>query len=254
MRVLSVNVGLPRDVIWRRRTVSTAIFKEPVTGPVHVSGVNLAGDLQADLEVHGGPDKAIYAYRAEHYEPWQRELGRVLPWGMFGENLTVEGMPPEDEIAIGDRLRVGTAELQVTQPRLPCYKLGIRFDDAGMVRRFHEAGRTGIYLRIVGDGDVAAGDSIEFLARDPNRVPILGDHTPVPTRRRRHPGHPQAAGGGSAAGVVGRAARGAARSDRRIRRLMPRGRRLRLAGPGLPGRPTQAGRMFGFRWNTLSGS
>ena len=172
MRVVSVNVGLPRDVVWRRRTVSTGIFKEPVDGPVHVAGVNLAGDLQADLEVHGGPDKAVYAYRAEHYGPWQRELGRSLPWGMFGENLTVEGMPTEDHISIGDRLRVGTAEFQVTQPRLPCYKLGIRFADSGMVRRFHEAGRTGFYLRIIRDGDVAAGDPIEFLARDPNAVAI----------------------------------------------------------------------------------
>ena len=137
-----------------------------------MSGVNLAGDRQADLEVHGGPDKSVYAYRAEHYGPWQQELGRSLPWGMFGENLTVEGMPTEDHIAIGDRLRIGTAEFLVTQPRLPCYKLGIRFDDAGMVRRFHEAGRTGFYLRIVADGDVAAGDSIEFLARDPNQVAI----------------------------------------------------------------------------------
>lgn len=172
MRVVSVNVGLPREVVWRRRVVSTGIFKVPVDGPVHVSGVNLAGDRQADLEVHGGQDKAVYAYRAEHYGTWQRELGRSLPWGMFGENLTVEGMPTEDHIAIGDRLRIGTAEFVVTQPRLPCYKLGIRFDDAGMVRRFHEAGRTGFYLRIVADGDVAAGDTMEFLARDPNQVAI----------------------------------------------------------------------------------
>jgi MOSC domain-containing protein YiiM len=172
MRVVSVNVGLPREVVWRHRVVSTGIFKDPVNGPVHVSGVNLAGDRQADLEVHGGPDKAVYAYRAEHYGTWQRELGRSLPWGMFGENLTVEGMPTEDHIAIGDRVRVGTAEFLVTQPRLPCYKLGIRFDDNGMVRRFHEAGLTGFYLRIVADGDVAAGDSIEFLTRDPARVPV----------------------------------------------------------------------------------
>jgi MOSC domain-containing protein YiiM len=184
MRVRSVNVGLPREVPWRGQIVSTAIFKDPVDGPVHVAGSDLDGDKQADLEFHGGPDKAVYAYPAEHYAPWEKELGRSLPWGMFGENLTVEGMPHEDEIAIGDQLRMGTAEFVVTQPRLPCFKLGIRFDDTGMVARFLETGRTGYYLRIVTEGDVGAGDEVEFLARHPAAVPI-SEITRLFTRDRR---------------------------------------------------------------------
>jgi MOSC domain-containing protein YiiM len=172
MRVISVNIGLPRTALWRGETVRTGIFKEPVDGRVRVSGVNLEGDRQADLTVHGGPDKAVYAYPAEHYPYWQEELGRALPWGMFGENLTVAGAPLEDELAIGDRLRIGSTELVVSQPRLPCYKLGIRFDDAGMVRRFLASGRSGYYLRIATEGDVGAGDEIDLLARDPARVAV----------------------------------------------------------------------------------
>lgn len=172
MHVVSVNVGLPRQTDWKGELVTTGIFKEPVVGPVHAAGVNLEGDAQADLTVHGGADKSVYVYPAEHYPYWQEELGRDLPWGMFGENLTVEGMPLEDEVAIGDRLRIGSAEFVVTQPRLPCFKLGIRFDDAGMVRRFLKAGRSGYYLRIATEGDVAAGDRIELLARDPANVPV----------------------------------------------------------------------------------
>jgi MOSC domain-containing protein YiiM len=164
--------------------VSTAIFKDPVDGPVHIAGINLDGDKQADLEFHGGPDKAVYVYPAEHYAPWQKELDRSLPWGMFGENLTVEGMPREDQIAIGDRLRVGTAEFVVTQPRLPCFKLGIRFDYTGMVARFLETGRTGYYLRILTEGNVEAGDQVEILARDPAAVPI-SEITRLFTRDRR---------------------------------------------------------------------
>jgi MOSC domain-containing protein YiiM len=172
VHVVSVNVGLPRQVDWKGEVVTTGIFKEPVAGPVPVVGVNLEGDRQADLTVHGGPDKAVYVYPAEHYPYWQEELGRELPWGAFGENLTVEGVPLENEVAIGDRLRVGSADFVVTQPRLPCFKLGIRFGDAGMVRRFLEAGRSGYYLRIAAEGEVEAGDEIEVLARDPARVPV----------------------------------------------------------------------------------
>ena len=152
--------------------MTTGIFKEPVEGPVAVAGVNLAGDRQADLTVHGGADKAVYVYPAEHYPYWREELGRDLPWGMFGENLTVEGMPLEDELAIGDRLRIGSAELAVTQPRLPCYKLGIRFDDARMVKRFLAARRSGYYLRVVTEGVLEAGDRIELVARHPANVPV----------------------------------------------------------------------------------
>jgi MOSC domain-containing protein YiiM len=172
MRVISVNVGLPRETVWRGERVTTGIFKEPVAGPVRVAGVNLEGDGQADLTVHGGADKAVYVYPAEHYAYWQVELGRDLPWAAFGENLTVEGMPLEDAIGIGDRLRIGTAELVVTQPRLPCFKLGIRFEDPRMVGRFFVAARTGYYLRIVTEGDVAAGDEIVFLERHPAAVPV----------------------------------------------------------------------------------
>jgi len=172
LRVVSVNVGLPRDVRWKDRTVETGIFKEPVEGRVTVRRLNLEGDRQADLSVHGGPDKAVYAYPAEHYGYWQAELGRELPWGMFGENLTVEGLPLEDEIAIGDRLRVGSAEFVVSQPRVPCYKLGIRFGDDRMVKRFVQAGRSGYYLRVVVEGEVARGDEIEVTERHDARLAV----------------------------------------------------------------------------------
>jgi MOSC domain-containing protein YiiM len=172
MRVVSVNVGLPRQTVWRGETVTTGIFKEPVAGAVHVAGVNFAGDGQADLTVHGGPDKAVYVYPSEHYPYWQEQLGRDLPWGMFGENLTVEGMPLEDELGIGDLLRIGSAEFVVVQPRLPCFKLGIRFNDPLMVKRFFAAERTGYYLRIAREGDVAAGDEIALLAPHPAHIPV----------------------------------------------------------------------------------
>ena len=152
--------------------MTTGIFKEPVTGPVRAAGINLDGDRQADLSVHGGPDKAVYVYPAEHYPYWQEELGRKLSWGVFGENLTVEGAPLESEVGIGARLRIGSAEFLVVQPRLPCFKLGIRFDDPGMVRRFLRAGRSGYYLRIASEGEVAAGDRIDIVAPDPPGVPV----------------------------------------------------------------------------------
>ena len=172
MRVVSVNVGLPRIVSWKGEAVTTSIFKEPVDGPVPLVGANLEGDGQADRELHGGPDKAVYSYPAEYYSYWRQVLGYELPWGMFGENLTVEGMPTERETAIGDRFRIGMTELVVTQPRLPCFKLGIRFDDDQMVRRFLKAGRTGYYLRVAAEGTVAGGDEIEPLALDAARVPV----------------------------------------------------------------------------------
>ncbi len=171
-RVVSLNVGLPRTTTWRGEPVTTGILKRPVEGRVRAAGVNLEGDGQADLTVHGGPDKAIYAYPAEHYPFWRDQLGRSLGWGAFGENLTIEGAPLEDDVAIGDRLRIGSVELVVTQPRLPCYKLGVHFQDAGMVRRFLAAGRTGYYLRIAVEGDIGAGDPVEVLARHPARVAV----------------------------------------------------------------------------------
>ncbi len=172
MRVVSVNVGRPRQVPWRGRMVETGIFKEPVDGRVAVTRLGLAGDEQADLRVHGGPDKAVYAYPAEHYPRWEAELGRELPFGSFGENLTVEGLPAEDELAIGDRYRAGSALLAVTQPRLPCFKLGIRLGDQGMLKRFLRSGRTGCYLRVLEEGEVAAGAPLELVARDPAGVPV----------------------------------------------------------------------------------
>ncbi len=172
MRVVSVNVSLPKTVEWRGRKVTTAIFKEPVKGRVRIRGTGLVGDRQADPSVHGGPMKAVYAYPSEHYPFWRRELERAdLPWGSFGENLTTEGLD-EGRLRIGDRLRVGSTLLKVTQPRMPCYKLGIRFGRDDMVRRFLASGRSGFYLAILEEGDVAAGDGIELLGTDEGRPTV----------------------------------------------------------------------------------
>ncbi len=143
MKVISVNLGLPREVQWKGKTVSTAIFKTPVSNRITLRSLNLDGDRQADLSVHGGQNKAVYAYPAEHYAYWQREFpDMALPWGMFGENLTTEGLG-EDDVLIGDRFRIGSAEVAVTQPRMPCFKLGLRFDRDDIVKRFLASGRTG---------------------------------------------------------------------------------------------------------------
>jgi MOSC domain-containing protein YiiM len=170
--VRSVNVGRPRQVSVRRgRPLMSAIGKQPVEGPVRVEGINLAGDEQADRTVHGGPDKAVYAYAAEDAAWWAAELGRDLPPGMFGENLTTEGVDVSGAI-VGERWRVGDVELEVCQPRLPCAKLGIRFGDPAMVRRFAEAQRPGAYLRIVREGSLAAGDAIEVCSRPDHGVSV----------------------------------------------------------------------------------
>jgi MOSC domain-containing protein YiiM len=172
MKLVSVNVGLPRQVMWQGKPVTTAIFKEPVSGPVRLDTLNLEGDRQADLSVHGGADKAVYAYPAEHYTYWHQELPELeLPWGMFGENFTIEGLL-EDSVNIGDRFRIGTAEVVVTQPRLPCYKLGVKFGRADMVKRFLASRRTGFYLAVLKEGEVKAGDNIELLWRDENNVTV----------------------------------------------------------------------------------
>ena len=172
MRVLSVNVGLPREVVWRGRPVTTGIFKEPVAGRVPVRSLNLDGDRQADLRVHGGPDKAVYAYPSEFYELWRRERPELdLAWGRFGENLTTEGLL-DDQVSVGDRFRVGTAELVVTQPRLPCFKLGIRTGRDRFVTEFLERGLLGFYLSVAREGEVGAGDPIVVLARDPRRFRV----------------------------------------------------------------------------------
>ena len=160
MRVISLNVGRPRVVTNRHEMVQTGIFKTPVAGRVAVHGYNLDGDEQADLQVHGGPDKTIYAYPSEHYLFWQHELPEMeLPWAMFGENLTTEGLL-EDNVMIGDQFLIGTTTVMVTQPRLPCYKLDIRFGRTDMIKRFLHSGRTGFYFTVVTAGEMGAGDAI----------------------------------------------------------------------------------------------
>ena len=172
MKVISVNVGSPRRTNWNGREVLTAIWKTPVSGRVFVHQLNLEGDKQADLSVHGGKDKAVYIYPSEHYEFWKREFPSMdLPWGALGENLTSEGML-EGETKIGDQIRIGSAEFAVTQPRMPCYKLGIRFGREDMVKRFLSSGRTGFYLSVLREGKVGGGDSIEFTVHDPCEVTI----------------------------------------------------------------------------------
>jgi MOSC domain-containing protein YiiM len=152
--------------------VRTSIWKDPVDGLVRVSSLNLEGDQQSDLSVHGGPEKAVYAYPSEHYEYWRQELpGTDLAWGAFGENFTTEGLL-EPEIRIGDRIRVGSAEFLVTQPRMPCFKLGVRFGRDDMVKRFLHSGRPGFYLAVVREGDVARGNSLEFVGRDEHGVTV----------------------------------------------------------------------------------
>lgn len=172
MRLLSLNVGLPREVWWKKMTVTTGIFKESVQQRVMLRKLNLDGDRQADLSVHGGKDKAVYAYPAEHYDYWRSELPGVdLPFGMFGENFTTDGLT-EAEVNIGDRFRIGAAELVVTQPRLPCYKLGIKFGRDDMVKRFLASGRTGFYFSVAREGEVGPGDKIELISRDQNKVAV----------------------------------------------------------------------------------
>jgi MOSC domain-containing protein YiiM len=173
VRIGSVNVGMPAPL--RRHdgaVVPSGIVKAPVAGRVHVGRTNLAGDGQADLTVHGGPDKAVYAYPAEHYPRWAEELGRDdLRPGHFGENLTVEGLD-EDDVLIGDRFRMGTALLEVSQPRIPCFKLGIRMGDPGFLKPFLQSGRSGWYLRVIEEGDLAAGDAIAREGRGDPQVSI----------------------------------------------------------------------------------
>jgi len=173
MKIVSVNVRMPREVVWKGMTVQTGIFKEPVDGPVAISKLNLAGDKQADLTVHGGSEKAVYAYPAEHYEYWRNELPQVsFSWGKFGENLTTEGLL-EDTLCIGDRLRVGSAVLMATQPRMPCYKLDLRFDRDDMIKRFLTSGRSGFYFSVIEPGVVTVGSKVEILSRDPHRVTVV---------------------------------------------------------------------------------
>jgi len=172
VEIVSLNVGLPREVAWRGRTVRTGIFKAPVTGSLRARASGLEGDGQADLSVHGGRDKAVYAYPAEHYGFWREALRETgLGWGAFGENLTTRGLL-EEEVHIGDRFRVGSAELAVTQPRTPCFKLGLRHDRPGLVKQFLRSGRSGFYLAVLVEGAVEAGDRVERVALDARRLSI----------------------------------------------------------------------------------
>jgi MOSC domain-containing protein YiiM len=186
MKLISVNVGLPRQVTWKGKIVSTGIFKEPVRDRVMVRSLNLHGDGQADLTVHGGLDKAVYVYPFEHYDFWRSELPDTeLTLGNFGENFTTTGLK-EEEMNIGDRFQVGTVELMVTQPRLPCYKLGIRFGQPDMVKRFLASRRTGFYFRVLQEGEVVAGDTLELVSRDDNNITVA-DITQLYVRDQDNP-------------------------------------------------------------------
>ena len=171
MKLLSVNVGQPRTVEWQGRTVETSIFKAPIVGSVMLRTLNLDGDRQADLSVHGGAHKAVYVYPSEHYAIWRGELpGVELPWGMFGENFTTAGLL--EDVQIGDRFQIGSARVMVSEPRVPCYKLSLKFGRADMVKRFLASGRTGFYVMVEKEGVVQAGDAITLIARADHSVSI----------------------------------------------------------------------------------
>ena len=172
MKVLSLNVGLPREVTWQGKRVTTGIFKEPIQERVMMRTLNLDGDQQADLTVHGGVSKAVYAYPSEHYNYWRSELpGMDLSWGMFGENFTTEGFL-EDAVYIGDRFRIGETEVMVTEPRMPCYKLGIKFGRADIIKRFLASRRTGFYFAVMREGMVSAGDDVELIEREQQEIRV----------------------------------------------------------------------------------
>jgi MOSC domain-containing protein YiiM len=172
MKVLSVNVGLPRKVLFNGQTITTAIFKDPVKGPVKLRKINLDGDKQADLTVHGGVDKAVYSYPAEHYDYWRKQYPNIdIIWGMFGENFTTTGLI-EDTTNIGDQIQIGSAKLVAAQPRMPCYKLGVRFGFMEIIRRFLSSGRPGIYFKVLKQGEVKTDDKIEIIEKDKNNVTV----------------------------------------------------------------------------------
>jgi MOSC domain-containing protein YiiM len=172
MKLISLNVGLPRQVNFRGEVVNTGIFKEPIQRRVKLRKLNLDGDKQADLIVHGGIDKAVYSYAKEHYEFWRKDLQDMsLLWGMFGENFTTEGLF-EESVNIGDKFQIGTARLIATQPRMPCYKLGVKFGRMDIIKRFLASGLTGIYFKVLQEGEVGAGDEIKLINRDQNNVTV----------------------------------------------------------------------------------
>jgi MOSC domain-containing protein YiiM len=164
-QVISVNIGKPRQVEWRGRLIRTGIYKEPALGPVWISRLNLNGDAQADLTVHGGINQAVYIYPSEHYSFWRETYPELqLPWGMFGENLTTERLL-ESTVSVGDHFRIGEAELIVTKPRFPCYKLGMKFGTDLIIKQFLESLRSGFYLSVLKEGSVETGDSIELIKK-----------------------------------------------------------------------------------------
>lgn len=172
MQVISVNVGYSREVSWKGKSVSTGIFKAPVEGRIMMRTLNLEGDGQADLSVHGGVEKAVYAYATEHYPYWRQELpNEDFPWGAFGENLSTEGLS-ETDVNIGDRFRIGNAEVMVTQPRFPCYKLNLKFGRDDMVKRFLNSRLSGIYFSVVQEGEIGAGDSVERIHQDEHHITV----------------------------------------------------------------------------------
>lgn len=185
MNLISVNVGMPRLVMRDGEPVSTGIFKEPVAGRIKLRTLNLDGDRQADLSVHGGPSKAVYVYPSEHYEYWRQRLpGMELPWGVFGENFTTAGLD-ESGTNIGDKFRVGSATVMVTEPRMPCYKLGLRFGRSDIIKLFLASERTGFYLAVLDEGDVGAGDQIELIEKNPRGVRV-SDITRLYTRDKQN--------------------------------------------------------------------
>jgi MOSC domain-containing protein YiiM len=171
VKLISLNVARPRLTIYKGATINTGIFKKPVSGRIALRTLNLDGDQQADLSVHGGPYKAVYAYPSEHYGFWRQELpGMDLPWGAFGENFTTEGLL-EDELHVGDRLRIG-ATLVVRQPRMPCYKLAAKFQRDDMIERFLLSGRSGFYFSVEQEGEVANGDILELISQNHDGITI----------------------------------------------------------------------------------
>lgn len=172
MKLISVNVARPIEVQYGRESISTGIFKKPLSGPVRACSYNLEGDGQADLDNHGGLHKAVYAYALDHYAYWREVLGREeMPYGQFGENLTIAGLD-ESERCVGDRLQIGSAQFAISQPRVPCYKLGIRLDDEHMPKLFSQSARTGFYLSVLREGEIEAGDAVEVVERGQGRVAI----------------------------------------------------------------------------------
>ena len=190
MKLISLNVSLPRELCWEGRSVYTGIFKEPVFGPVAADSGGLEGDGQADLKHHGGENKAVYAYPSEHYPFWRGEMpGVEMPWGAFGENLSTEGLL-EEKVRVGDRFRVGEVLLRAVQPREPCYKLTLRLGDRTLPKRFLQSLRSGIYFAVDGPGHLCAGDAIELVDRAEHEVTIhdlarviAGEHDPELLRR-----------------------------------------------------------------------